>query len=132
MTLRAFRPVALAAGLALTACTAEEPPRIAGAAQDSGELAVKVSLGGETRRLQGLASPEVQAALGRPNFTRRDATAEIWQYYGAGCILDLFLYDESGVARVAFLQVRGPVAGQAPAGRCLRDLLERREASARL
>lgn len=130
MTRRAFRPVALAAGLALAACTPDQPPRIAGAAQDFSDPG-KAALGGEAKRLQGLASPEVQAVLGRPNFTRRDASAEIWQYYGAGCVLDLFLYDDSGVTRVAFLQVRGPVPGQTPPARCLRDLLERREASAR-
>lgn len=51
-------------------------------------------LGGDPRHFEGLDGKEVLAALGDPNFRRRDKPAEIWQYYGPGCILDLFLYDD--------------------------------------
>ncbi len=55
------------------------------------------------QRFEGLEGREVLAALGDPNFRRRDKPAEVWQYYGPGCILDLFLYDDtpSGASPIA-------------------------------
>jgi hypothetical protein len=47
------------------------------------------------QRFEGLEGKTVLAALGDPNFRRRDKPAEVWQYYGPGCILDLFLYDDA-------------------------------------
>lgn len=46
------------------------------------------------QHFEGLEGKEVLAALGDPSFRRREKPAEVWQYYGPGCILDLFLYDD--------------------------------------
>lgn len=59
-------------------------------------------------RLKGLSPPQVRSVLGKPVFTRRDAPAEIWQYRGRACTLDLFLYDEGGSQKVAYWAVRSP------------------------
>ena len=63
--------------------------------------------GGDPARLKGLTPIQVTSMLGRPGFTRRDAPAEIWQYRGRACTLDLFLYDESGSQVVAHYDMRG-------------------------
>lgn len=46
------------------------------------------------QHFEGLEGKDVIAALGDPSFRRRETPAEVWQYYGPGCILDLFLYDD--------------------------------------
>lgn len=59
-------------------------------------------------KLKGLSPVQVRSVLGKPVFTRRDAPAEIWQYRGRACTLDLFLYDENGNQSVAYYAVRSP------------------------
>jgi hypothetical protein len=57
-------------------------------------------------RLKGLSAMQVKAALGTPEFRRRDAPAEIWQYRTRACTLDVFLYDETAGQTVAHYAVR--------------------------
>ncbi len=74
--------------------------------------------------LRGLTSVQLRAALGNPGFTRRDAPAEIWQYRGRNCTLDLFLYDVSGGGQtVAQYAVRSPT--DMPAKDCFDELVGR-------
>lgn len=90
------------------------------------------------QRFEGLAGKEVLAALGDPNFRRRESPAEIWQYYGPGCILDLFLYDDTpatsgGVApdgKVAHAELRGR-PGEPIEAACLSRLIGQRHGSQR-
>ena len=56
--------------------------------------------------LKGLDPVSVVALLGEPGLLRRDPPAEIWQYHGVGCVVDLFLYEDNFVRRVTFVQVR--------------------------
>jgi hypothetical protein len=60
----------------------------------------------DPRTLVGLTGSEVSGLLGRPGFVRRDAPAEIWQYRGADCVLDVFLYTETGGIRVKHVELR--------------------------
>ena len=62
-------------------------------------------------KFSGMERAQVARLLGRPDFVRRDAPAEIWQYRAGGCILDLFLYEERGGMRVAHAELRGRAAG---------------------
>lgn len=64
------------------------------------------STGADPSRLKGLSPTQVRAVLGKPMFTRRDAPAEIWQYRGRACTIDLFLYDDGGSQTVAHVAVR--------------------------
>ncbi len=64
--------------------------------------------GADPSRLKGLSPIQVRSVLGKPVFTRRDAPAEIWQYRGRACTLDLFIYDENGGQKVAHYAVRSP------------------------
>lgn len=78
----------------------------------------------ETARLRGLAAAEISAKLGQPSFRRREPPAEIWQYFGPGCVLDLFLYDENGTQRVAHAELRSHNLTASGQTACLGQLLD--------
>ena len=62
----------------------------------------------EPSRLKGLTPVQVQQVLGQPGFLRQDAPAEIWQYRGRACILDLYIYDQGNGRTVDHWAVRSP------------------------
>ena len=64
-------------------------------------------------QLMGQESQAVQVALGQPRRVRKEAPAEIWQYDGGSCVVDLFLYPEGGKQRVAHLEARDSTSGKA-------------------
>jgi hypothetical protein len=72
----------------------------------SGIVLLPGGTGADPNRLKGLSPLQVRAVLGKPMFTRRDAPAEIWQYRGRACTIDLFLYDEGGAQTVTHVAVR--------------------------
>ncbi|MBI5164812.1 MAG: hypothetical protein HY985_13030 [Magnetospirillum sp.] len=59
-------------------------------------------------KLKGMAAAEVKVLLGTPSFRRRDVPAEIWQYRGRACTLDVFLYDRTDGQTVTHFAVRSP------------------------
>ncbi len=77
----------------------------------------------EPARLKGMNTLEIRSILGKPGFTRRDAPAEIWQYRGRICTLDLFLYDDASGQTVAHYAVRG--AMPVSEGECVNELVGR-------
>jgi len=89
------------------------------------------------QHFEGLEGKAVLAALGDPSYRRRESPAEVWQYYGPGCILDLFLYEETpaqsaapadGAAfagKVAYAELRGRENAPAESG-CLSRLIDQR------
>ncbi len=61
----------------------------------------------------GLGADGVTALLGPPDYRRRDKPAEIWQYRGDACVLDIFLYSADGApAKVNHMDFRRPGSGQ--------------------
>ena len=132
--------------LALAACAGPSPPRpMAGTGTsalspasyspppDSTSPALPPAPGDLARgadRFEGLAGNDIIAALGDPNFRRRETPAEVWQYFGPGCILDLFLYDDApgaakGDGKVEHAELRGR-PGQQPEAACLGKLIDER------
>jgi hypothetical protein len=79
-------------------------------------------LAADPQRFKGMSGGEVSQLLGRPSYQRHEADAEIWQYYGPGsaCVLDLFVYPDQGVARVAHAELRSRAGG---GGACLAQIL---------
>ncbi len=89
------------------------------------------------QHFEGLEGRVILAELGNPNFRRRETPAEVWQYYGPGCILDLFLYDDASAGagksadsapdgnKVAHAELRGRENAPAEAG-CLSRLIDQR------
>jgi len=58
----------------------------------------------ELKKLDGLSDKDVQRVLGDPDFRRDEPPAAIWQYRSAECVLDLYLYDDSGQYKVAYAE----------------------------
>jgi hypothetical protein len=56
--------------------------------------------------LTGLGAAELEALLGAPDFHRSEPPAELWQYRGTDCILDIFLYDGQRGYRVVHAETR--------------------------
>ncbi len=80
------------------------------------------SMRGEVRpdELIGRDSVGLVGALGHPTRVRKEASAQIWQYDGGSCVVDLFLYPEGNTHRVAYVEARDTVQGRkADAARCL-------------
>jgi hypothetical protein len=73
----------------------------------------------------GLGDAELSRALGQPKQVRKDDPAEIWQYSGADCVVDFYLYagDTGGLA-VAYMEARNQAAESTPADRCVRSLMQ--------
>lgn len=131
------RFAALAVTAMLAACGAPSPrivppqvadlsaaPQSAVAAPDPAPAADSVAVAAvsaDPARLKGMIPHQLTTLFGPPTLIRRDYPAEVWQYAGKGCVLDLYLYDEGGTRTVAFYQVRK----QAPVSQkqCLGDLM---------
>lgn len=73
----------------------------------------------------GLGDAALSRALGQPKLVRKDELAEIWQYSGADCVVDFYLYaaDTGGFA-VAYLEARNHAAESTPADRCVKSLMQ--------
>lgn len=56
--------------------------------------------------LPGMRGADLTAMMGTPQFRRRDGQAEIWQYRGAACTLDVFLYMDGNDLRVRYVEAR--------------------------
>lgn len=70
--------------------------------------------------LMGRDSVGLIGALGEPARVRKEAQAQIWQYDGGNCVVDVFLYPEGATHRVSYVEARDAYSGQkADATRCL-------------
>ncbi|MEE9545309.1 MAG: hypothetical protein V3V55_06940 [Rhodospirillales bacterium] len=80
------------------------------------------------KQVVGLERGQVTAFLGQPDFIRKDAPAEIWQYRGSVCTLDLFLYEEKNgdAYKVAHFEVRGRTKVSVAREECFLSLLKDR------
>jgi len=80
--------------------------------------------------LVGLSAAELFSLIGAPKWTRRESQAEVWQYQGAACVLDVYLYAESGTARVLYAEARDQAAQPVTLAACLKRIeVERRPSS---
>lgn len=95
-----------------------------GDGKDAQLAALQGGTGADPSRLKGLSPLQVRAVLGKPMFTRRDAPAEIWQYRGRACTIDLFLYEDAGKQTVTHVAVRSqqPVVNES---QCFGELVGR-------
>lgn len=79
--------------------------------------------------LMGSPAADVARTIGEPMFIRKDHPAEIWQYRGETCTLDIFLYqDVTGEPhRVDHIETRSQPGGPATNRDCLKSILIERE-----
>jgi hypothetical protein len=72
----------------------------------------------------GLGDAELSRTLGQPKFVRKDEPAEIWQYSGADCVVDFYLYTGDAGLAVAYMEARDQTAESTPTDRCVKSLLQ--------
>ncbi|HXV73560.1 MAG TPA: hypothetical protein VD713_02405 [Sphingomonadales bacterium] len=80
--------------------------------------------------LLGLEPKEVQALLGEVSFKRWEGAAQMMQFTGDACILDVYFYEEApGAAfRAAHLAARNSSGETVEAEACFRALLDAQKA----
>ena len=65
-----------------------------------------------------MSADDVVALLGEPDFRRVEPPAEVWQYRGADCVVDLFLYRHGDDFRVTREDARNRDPAQPGTGGC--------------
>lgn len=76
-------------------------------------------------KLVGVDGFDVEEALGKPDFIRKDDGVEIWQYRTAHCILDLFLYQKRGHLSVDHSELRGALPDHDADRTCFKSIVTR-------
>lgn len=81
----------------------------------------------DPRQLLDMSRDDLNGFLGRPALIRRENPAEVWQYRGKGCVLDVFLYAADGSKdspyKVVYSEARDREARQTDQRTCLNELL---------
>ncbi len=89
-----------------------------------------VALNSDPKQLFGMGHAGLADLLGAPVFQRQDAPAELWQYRHKSCVLDLYLYSDSGGSgggsKVQHYDARSPTGSKFSARECLAALLKSR------
>lgn len=128
---RHFRRIALV-GVSIVVAACQSTGALDGAGASSSNPASESAklqpaaliLSGDPAAFIGLGDDELARALGEPRQVRKDAPAEIWQYSGADCVVDFYLYEGDGGLEVAYLEARNPAADATPTDRCVKSLLQ--------
>jgi hypothetical protein len=77
--------------------------------------------------LAGLSAADLTALIGAPGWRRWESPAEVWQYQGASCTLDVYLYADGGMPYVLYAEARNESALPVALSTCLQRIkLERR------
>ncbi|HET6620515.1 MAG TPA: hypothetical protein VFG64_11275 [Dongiaceae bacterium] len=99
-------------------------PAASGPAGKTGAQPAAPILSGDPASFIGLGGSELSRTLGEPKQVRKDEPAEIWQYSGADCVVDFYLYRNADGLSVAYLEARDRTAAAAPTDRCVKSLLQ--------
>lgn len=123
----------LALALALGACQA--PAAMQGVAKPAASPALEEGERGSASNsptallaaaLIGLPRERVEQVFGLPRQVRREAPAEVWQYAGKDCVVDLYLYQAAGGGMaVSFIEARDSAAVATEPESCFSTLTQR-------
>jgi hypothetical protein len=103
--------------LPLTACqTTQETPRVL-----DGFSMPPLPIS-SPREMMGKDDGALRATLGNPALLRSEDIAQVWQYRGASCVLDFFLYQEGEHYMVTHIESRSQAGGAARPDLCLHDV----------
>lgn len=109
----------LAVAIVITGCAGDDG---GAAAIDPGEAA---SPSFDVARMIGLDGDQVGQLLGPADFKRADGPAEMLQYRGAGCVLDVYLYrgGNDGDFRVTYVEARDRQLARVPPQTCIGSVI---------
>ena len=87
-----------------------------------------VSLANLRARIKGMEKSAIARLLGEPGFIRRDDPAEIWQYRGERCILDIFMYKDGNSFTAAHVTLRSRTVERPADEECYANIFAREKA----
>ena len=73
----------------------------------------------EARQLLGLTPNELVGHFGKPALQIREANSLKLQFRGRQCVLDAYLYPQSGVLRVSHVDTRTPAGNDTDQAACI-------------
>lgn len=116
-------------GLPLDDLAPSGPVVMAPAALPAAKSAETTAVAGDERGLVGMDAAALRAALGAPDFVRRDGRSQMWRYGSGGCTLTVFLHGQDGELTVEHVEGRGLRSLQDVGADCAERLVgERRPA----
>jgi hypothetical protein len=77
-------------------------------------------------QFMGLNGDLLDGQLGHPDLVRRDGPAEVRQFQGGACTLDLFLYPQNGTMAVKHVELRGASLDNLARRTCLAEMIRAR------
>lgn len=104
---------------AIAAMTPDAPPE---PVEPAASLApAQPNIDDDPAQIMALDNAALEDLLGVPRFSRRETGVQVWQYAGAACVLDVYLYDDGPNTpfRVTYYEVRGDSGER----QCFRELL---------
>ena len=121
---------AFSAVLWLAGCVTGQPDRIGESLAATDSSAFEGGLSRDPAQLIGAPPERLLAALGIPRAQRRERPAEVWQYRGRDCVLDVFFYAVAADSKeVVHLEARDDAAHETALAPCLTGVLQDRVAS---
>lgn len=115
----------LATGATLAGCAGPRPPGAVGpsSAAPSHRHYTSTEPTPTVSRLKGQSPAVVRDLLGTPDLTRREPPAEVWQYSGTKCVLDVAFYPQSsGGLSADWLDSRSLTGDKTDPDHCLSDI----------
>ncbi|WP_366555455.1 hypothetical protein [Aquibaculum sediminis] len=119
---RIAQSAVLLSTLLLAGCVTNGMPHAGSEGQSEAAVPSQVNPDVRSEELIGLPPSALAETLGQPPVLRRDRPAEIWQYRGGDCVLDVFLYEGDSGSQVVHLEARDGRANPLAPQDCLMDL----------
>ena len=127
--IRAFRATAIVALSLLPAACGTTQLRTTGqsaATADSPPDAQPADFTPTAGNLLGANPTKLEQWLGKPGMVRLDDPAQVWQYRGQGCVVDVYLYPGSDGMAVSHAEARSQKYTGDPINPCLAVLSQSR------
>ena len=106
--------------------TPQSQPSSNGSSLAVAPVAALSSVNDDPMQFMGLNGDRLDGQLGRPDLIRRDGPAEVRQFQGGACTLDLFLYPQDGTMAVKHVELRGAILDNNARRTCLAELIRAR------
>jgi hypothetical protein len=79
-------------------------------------------------RLVGIDAETLQRQFGKPGLIWREEPAQVWQYRGPACVLNVYLYRDNGRLVVSDAEAHSKADKDDPLPPCVASLVEARKA----